>query len=186
MTQYLKIKKIILILMTPFLSFSQDDNHYKVVKKIENIEIREYDALLFASYNNSDLKNRSSSFRPLADYIFGSNERNEEIGMTSPVVIKLYNNNEMLFKMPEKYNKQTIPNPKNENIKIIETNSTQKAVIQYSGYSNTEKEKEKTEELIRILAKHNIKHTSEFELFVYDSPYKFFNRRNEISVNILQ
>ena len=81
--------------MTPFLSFSQDDNHYKVVKTIEKIEIREYDALLFASYNNSDLKDRSGSFRPLADYIFGSNERNEEIGMTSPVVIKLYDNNKL-------------------------------------------------------------------------------------------
>ena len=92
----------------------------------------ENNALLFASYNNTDLKDRNNSFRPLADYIFGSNERNEEIGMTSPVVIKLYNNNEMLFRMPEKYNMQTIPNPKNENIKIIETSSTKKAVIKYS------------------------------------------------------
>ena len=172
--------------MTPFLSFSQDDNHYKVVKTIEKIEIREYDALLFASYNNSDLKDRSGSFRPLADYIFGSNERNEEIGMTSPVVIKLYDNNKMLFRMPEKYDKQNIPNPKNENIKIVETNSVQKAVIKYSGFSNTEKEKLKIAELKKILDKYNIKHNNKFELFVYDPPYKFFNRRNEISVNILQ
>ena len=101
MSQYLKTKKILLILMIPFLSFSQDDNHYKIVKKIEEIEIREYNPLLFASYvNNSEFNDRSSSFRVLANYIFGSNERNEEIAMTSPVVIKLFNNNEMLFRMP--------------------------------------------------------------------------------------
>jgi len=173
--------------MAPFLSFGQDYNTYKVLKKIEKIELREYNPLLFASYmNTSDINNRSSSFRVLANYIFGSNEKTEEIAMTSPVVIRLFNDNEMLFRMPQKYNKQNIPKPNNKNVKFIETNSIQKAVIQYSGYSNTAKEKEKTEELIRILAKHNIKHTSEFELFVYDSPYKFFNRRNEISVNLLQ
>tara|TARA_B100000427_G_scaffold94907_1_gene78178 strand:- start:2059 stop:2622 length:564 start_codon:yes stop_codon:yes gene_type:complete len=187
MSQYLKTKKILLILMIPFLSFSQDDNHYKIVKKIEEIEIREYNPLLFASYvNNSEFNDRSSSFRVLANYIFGSNERNEEIAMTSPVVIKLFNNNEMLFRMPEKYSKQNIPKPNNENIKFTETYSTQKAVIKYSGYSNTDKENEKIKELTKLLAKHNIKHNNEFELFVYDPPYKFFNRKNEISVKILK
>ena len=181
------MKKILLILMAPFLSFGQDYNTYKVLKKIEKIELREYNPLLFASYmNTSDINNRSSSFRVLANYIFGSNEKTEEIAMTSPVVIRLFNDNEMLFRMPQKYNKQNIPKPNNKNVKFIETNSIQKAVIQYSGYSNNEKENRQIEELKTILKRHNIQHNNKFELFVYDPPYKFFNRLNEISVDVIK
>ena len=180
------MRKLFLILF-PLLSFGQDSSTYEVIQVIEKIEIRAYNPALFASYINNEQEDaQNSSFRVLANYIFGSNERNEEIAMTSPVVIKLFNNNEMLFRMPEKYSKQNIPKPNNENIKFTETYSTQKAVIKYSGYSNTDKENEKIKELTKLLAKHNIKHNNEFELFVYDPPYKFFNRKNEISVKILK
>ena len=79
-----------------------------------------------------------------------------------------------------------ISKPNNEKVKFIETNYVQKAVIKYSGYSNAEREAKKIEELKIILEKYNIQHNNKFELFVYDPPYKFFNRRNEISVNIIR
>lgn len=186
------MKKLFLLLFfMPFLHVNSQESSeysiYKVVKKIGEVEIREYQPLLFASYvDNGSTNDQNSSFRVLADYIFGSNKKNEEIGMTSPVVIRLSNNNEMLFRMPEKYTKQTIPRPNNQNVKFVETNYTQKAIIQYSGYSNKQRESQKIEELKRILDKHDIRYNNYFELFVYDPPYKFFNRRNEISVNILK
>ena len=180
------MRKLLLILF-PLLSFGQDSNTYKVIQIIEKIEIRAYNPALFASYiNNKQEDAQNSSFRVLADYIFGSNDTEEEIAMTSPVVIRLFNDNEMLFRMPEKYNQDNLPKPNNKKVKFIETNYTEKAVIKYSGYSNAEKENQKIEELKIILEKYNIKHNNKFELFVYDPPYKFFNRRNEISVNILK
>ena len=180
------MKKLFLLLV-PFLSFSQDANVYQLIRTIEKIEIREYQPLLFASYINSENENpQNSSFRVLANYIFGSNDLGEEIAMTSPVIIRLFNKNEMLFRMPEKYTLKNIPKPNNKRVKLIETNYTQKAVIQYSGYSNAEKENKKIKELKTMLEKHNIRHNNKFELFVYDPPYKFFNRRNEISVDIIK
>ena len=179
--------KKLFILLFPLLSFGQDANTYEVGQIIEKIEIRAYNPALFASYiNNEQADTQNSSFRVLADYIFGSNERAEEIAMTSPVVIRLFNDNEMLFRMPEKYNTENLPKPNNEKVKFIETNYVQKAVIKYSGYSNAEREAKKIEELKIILEKYNIQHNNKFELFVYDPPYKFFNRRNEISVNIIR
>ena len=41
---------------------------------------------------------------------------------------------------------------------------------------------EKIVELIDTLEKFNIAHSDEFELLVYDSPYKVVNRRNEVIV----
>ena len=39
--------------------------------------------------------------------------------MTSPVIIKLHNNREMLFRMPKKYNKKSLPQPENNDVKIL-------------------------------------------------------------------
>mgnify|MGYP001264269417 CR=1 FL=1 len=181
------MKKILLLLLIPFLSFGQDAEIYKVIKTVENVEFREYVPLLFISYTNRGKDNTpNSSFRVLANYIFGYNDADEEIAMTSPVVIRLFNNNEMLFRMPKQYTTRNIPTPNNPDIKFVETNCVQKAVIQYSGYTNTLKEKIKIEELKKILNAQGIQHNHKFELFVYDSPYKLFNRRNEISVDILK
>ena len=104
--------------------------------------------------------------------------------MTSPVVIKLHNKNEMAFIMPEKYTLRNLPKPKNKNIEIYEEKASIKASIRYSGYSNDRIEKRKIEELKDKLTKNNISHKGDFEILVYNSPYQFINRKNEIVVSI--
>ena len=44
------------------------------------------------------------------------------------------------------------------------------------------KVKRKKQELIDTLEKYDIEYNDEFELLVYDSPYKILNRRNEVIV----
>ena len=184
------MKNICLLFVIGFGFFSlygqnlSDSNTYRVLKKVGKMEIREYRPLLFAAYNDT-INNNDSHFRVLADYIFGSNEKNEEIAMTSPVIIRLFNKNEMLFRMPEDYTKESVPKPNNENIRFIKTNSCKKAALSYGGYSNNKKEKAKITELKSILDKNNIQHTNKFELFVYDPPYRLLNRRNEIVVKLI-
>ncbi len=169
-----------------FLNSQNIDNTYRVIEKIGKVEIREYEPSLFASYENDQMvNNQNSSFRVLADYIFGANDNDEKIAMTSPVVIKLHNNREMLFRMPKKYNKKSLPQPENNDIKIILSKKVIKATIQYSGYTNEQKELKMVNQLKNILSEYNIKHNEKFELLVYDPPYKIMNRRNEISVNII-
>ena len=45
--------------------------------------------------------------------------------------------------------------------------------------------KKKTKELTTILNENNIKFKQDFEVDVYNSPFQFINRRNEITVSII-
>lgn len=176
------ITATVLIIYTLFsFNVSKTDN-YSIIRTIDSVEIRQYPTLHYASYyskNGSD----NSQFRVLANYIFGGNDRNEQIGMTSPVNMLISSENkEMLFLMPERYEMESLPTPNSNEIDLITIQSRKVAAIRFSGYSNSKKVERKKKELIDILEKSNIAHTNEFELLVYDSPYKVMNRRNEVIV----
>jgi len=165
-------------------SVSKTENYY-IIRTIDSVEIRQYPSLIYASHYSEQTGN-NSQFRVLANYIFGGNNKNEQIGMTSPVNMRLSSENkEMLFLMPERYEMESLPTPNSKEIEIIKMDSRLVAAVRFSGYSNSSKVKRKKQELINTLKKHNIAHTDEFELLVYDSPYKVLNRRNEVIV-ILQ
>ena len=118
---------------------AKEYNHYKVIKKIDNCEIRLYKDLIYASYIPKNNNDRDNSFRNVADFIFGNNKNEEKIAMTSPVVIKLHNENEMAFIMPNKYDINSLPKPKNTEINIYTEKSSMKAAITYSGYTNSKR-----------------------------------------------
>ena len=165
--------------------FAQEDQaHYTVIQKIQNIEIREYKKLIYVSYIPKDIKDRDNSFRNVASYIFGNNKEEKKIKMTSPVVIKLHNKNEMAFIMPEEHTLKNLPDSNNDKLLIYEEPSNIKACIRYSGYSTKIKENKYIEKLKKELRKNNIQHRNDFELLVYNSPYQILNRRNEIVVSI--
>ena len=94
------------------------DNHYIVIKKTENIEIRQYKKLIYVSYIPENIKDRDNSFRNVAGYIFGGNKTETKIEMTSPVVIRLHNKNEMAFIMPDEYTLQNLPKAENNKLLI--------------------------------------------------------------------
>ena len=58
------------------------------------------------------------------------------------------------------------------------------ATISYSGYSNPNKRKKYTAELKEIINKMNLDKIGDFIYLSYDSPYKFYNRRNEVIVKV--
>ena len=99
-----------LFTVNPFTKVKE--TKYTILKKIENIEIREYNTLIYVSYIPKNTADRNNSFRNVAGYIFGDNKTETKIAMTSPVVIKLHNNNEMAFIMPEKYTLNNLPEAK--------------------------------------------------------------------------
>ena len=160
------------------------DDFYKVVDIIDNVEIRKYNNRIHASYIPINFKDRNNSFRNVASYIFGGNSKNQKIAMTSPVVIKLHNSHEMAFIMPKKHVITDLPIPNNNKIQVYEEPESVKACIRYSGFSNKKIEEIKIKELKEKLKKYSIKHNNDFEVLVYNSPWKLINRRNEISVTI--
>ena len=182
------LASIIIISITTFVSSKllrkYENNHYQVIEKLDEIEIRKYKDLLYTSYTPKNKQDRNNSFRNVADFIFGNNNKNEEISMTTPVVIKSYNNNEMAFIMPEEYTLENIPKPNNNNLNTYIEKGSIKACISYSGYTTKNIENKKTKKLTEILKKYNIEHNNDFELLVYNSPWDVINRKNEIVVSI--
>jgi len=181
---------IMIALLLLIYSFKNRTNNnaqeqYVILKKIDNIEIREYSESVNASYYSELKVERNSYFKNLAAYIFGDNTENASIEMTSPVTMKLYGNKEMIFRMPSNYTLDNLPKANNPKINFMTIASCTKAAIQYSGYSNKNIEEKKIQELKNILERENIKHDNKFELLVYNSPFEILNRRNEITINII-
>ena len=139
-------------------TYSQSNNYYTVIESIEDVEVRQYKKMIYASYTPIDQPDRGNSFKNVAGYIFGSNDKNQNIKMTSPVVVKLHNDNEMAFIMPDKYQINNLPIPNNDKIQIYEEPKSIKAAIRYGGYSNEKIEKNKISELKRILLNNEITH----------------------------
>ena len=90
----------------------------------------------------------------------------------------------MAFIMPKQYSLNNLPIPNNKKIRIYKEKACIKACIKYSGYSNSKTEKKKIASLKNTLRKYNINHKDDFEVLVYNSPWKVLNRRNEIVVSV--
>ncbi|MEN8929371.1 MAG: heme-binding protein [Flavobacteriales bacterium] len=162
---------------------------YKVVKTYENFEVRKYKATLFTSVKlgTSDYRQASSQgFSILAGYIFGGNETREKIAMTSPVAMSLGDSMEVMFMVPKKHTKATLPKPNSSSIEIKEEPEKTVAAIGFGGYANAEKIENYKSQLIEALEKEGIKHTSNFFFLGYNSPYETTNRLNEVIVELTE
>jgi hypothetical protein len=160
---------------------------YVVIKKYKRFEIRNYETTLFTSVKLSTkgYKNSSSKgFSMLAGYIFGNNERNEKISMTSPVSMSLEDSMTMMFMVPKKFNKDMLPKPNQSGIEFREEPAKTMAAIKFSGWANDTKIEKYKQHLKAALDAEGIKCTNRFYFFGYNAPYEIFNRKNEILVEL--
>jgi len=160
---------------------------YVVMKKYKQFEIRNYETTLFTSVKLSTkgYKNSASKgFSILAGYIFGNNERNEKISMTSPVSMSLEDSMTMMFMVPKKFNKDYLPKPNQSGIEFKEEPAKTMAAISFSGWANETKIEKYKQQLISALDAEGIKYTNRFYFFGYNAPYELFNRKNEILVEL--
>ena len=160
---------------------------YKLDKKYKDFEIRSYEATLFTAVNMSGNKYKESSrkgFSVLAGYIFGGNKKNEKIAMTSPVAMSLGDSTTMMFMVPKKFNKETLPQPNESQIKFTEEPAKTVAAIGFGGWADDEKIEKYKQELITALQKEGIKYTNRFYFLGYNAPFEVFNRKNEIIVEL--
>ena len=160
---------------------------YVVNKKYDQFEIRSYKATLFTSVKLSSKKYKEASskgFSILAGYIFGNNNRNEKIAMTSPVSMSLKDYTTMMFMVPKKYKKETLPQPNLSKIKFKEEPAKTVAAINFSGWANDKKIKKYKQKLKDALDKEGILYKNRFQFLGYNAPYEVFNRKNEIIVEL--
>ena len=160
---------------------------YKVVKKFESFEIRNYEASLFTSVKlNTNIYEEASGkgFQKLAGYIFGGNETNEEISMTSPVAMSLEDTMTMMFLVPKGYNKENLPKPNSSEIEFTVMPAKTVAAITFSGWANSDKIEEHKLKLIKALDAEGIAYTDVFYFLGYNPPFEMVGRRNEVIVEL--
>jgi len=160
---------------------------YVVKKKYKRFEIRNYETTLFTSVKLSTkgYKNSSSKgFSILAGYIFGNNERNEKISMTSPVSMSLEDSMTMMFMVPKKFNKEMLPKPNQSGIVFKEEPAKTMAAISFSGWANDTKIEKYKQDLKTALDAEGIMYSNRFYFFGYNAPFEVFNRKNEIIVEL--
>jgi hypothetical protein len=160
---------------------------YIVNKKYGTFEIRRYEATLFTSVKISSKKYKDASskgFSILAGYIFGNNDRNEKISMTSPVSMSLEDSMTMMFMVPKKFKKETLPQPNQSQIEFNEEPAKTVAAINFDGWANDAKIEKYKQKLKSALDAEGITYTSRFYFLGYNPPYEVFNRKNEVIVEL--
>ena len=156
-------------------------------KSYGNFEIRSYEASLFTSVNlpmKNYKKGSSEGFSILAEYIFGGNDKNEKISMTSPVTVSLEDTMTMMFLVPKKFNKESLPKPNQSKVEFREEPKKTVAAITFGGWADDENIEIYKNQLISLLKKEGIKHTNKFSFLGYNPPFEVFNRKNEVIVEL--
>lgn len=175
-------------LIVSFTSKNIETPDYKVVKTIDEVEIRLYPKMVVAKTNladNSFDNQGSNGFRTIANYIFGGNEKNQKIAMTAPVVMNMGDSATMYFVMPKSYKKEDLPNPNSKNVQLVEETSKYLAVITYGGYSSDKKIEKHRSELEFILKKNNINTKGTYMYMGYNAPWDVINRKNEVAIEVV-
>ncbi len=160
---------------------------YVVLKKYDTFEIRRYEATLFTSVKLSTkgYKNSSSKgFSILAGYIFGNNERNEKISMTSPVTMSLEDSMTMMFMVPKELKKEMLPKPDQSLIEFKEEPAKTVAALNFNGWANDKKIEMFKQKLKSALDAESINYSDRFYFLGYNAPYEVFNRKNEVMVEL--
>ena len=181
MNKYLILTTFLLLNTTIVMSQKYETQEYEVVDEIDKIEIRYYPSapMIKVSSNQS----RNNNFGKLFRYIAGNNNNEEKIAMTTPVYMSDQSKT-MEFVLPKKFLSGEIPVPNDIDIEAYISKPKYYAAIKYSGYSNNKKEENYRQELVNALQHSNLKILSEYFVLSYDAPTKFYNRRNEILIQV--
>jgi len=153
--------------------------------KLDNIDFKVFTHYTKASVNLMDrnMKSANSKFSILANYIFGGNQENAQIQMTSPVIYNMENNSSFSFLMPSDWENK-LPQPNTNDIYFSSVDNQCVAVLTFGGFAKPDKCKKKHQELKQKLLSLGINHDEDFIIAVYQPPYQIINRKNEIWVEV--
>jgi hypothetical protein len=163
-----------------YARISTEQPPYRVLERLGGgVEIRQYEAQTWIS---TDYDSDDSSFRVLASYIFGGNEREEKIAMTAPVIT----DRKMVFILPEGVTPENAPAPDGQPIEFTEVPPRTVAALAFSWTTPDERVRSKTDELLGVLRAANVPIQGEPFLMRYNDPATPpFMRRNEVAVEVL-
>ncbi|TRW86332.1 heme-binding protein [Mycolicibacterium sp. 018/SC-01/001] len=184
-----------------------EEPHYIARPLTDRVQIRQYGSRIAAETTVSGEKQKAlnTGFRRLAGYIFGGNHRDTEIAMTAPVsqaagkganeeiamtapVSQTGNADEgwtVRFFMPSKWSLETLPEPDDENVRLVTVPPQTVAVLSFTGDRSAAAVAARGEELRTTLQDNGIEPKSEPTAWFYDPPWTLpFRRRNEVVIDI--
>ena len=171
-----------------FIMAKTETQPYQIIKTEKDFEIRLYPSATMAtiSMDAKSYKELSSTgFRKLASFIFGGNQSNKSIAMTSPVHMDINNSqSSMSFVMPSEYTKDNLPKPNDSSIIIETTTPEYVAAVCFGGYADDAAIKTYAKKLEDALNLNGVKYFGNFRFLGYNAPYQFWNRKNEIIVSV--
>jgi hypothetical protein len=155
-------------------------------------EIRAYGPHLLAEVRVSG--NRSGAiqtgFRTLAGYIFGGNATGEKIAMTVPVAqtpdpSPTDETWVVSFMMPARHSTETLPAPRSDAIRFVETGPSRQLVERFSGLPGTAGLEERAEALRAWATAQGHEILAGPHYYFYDAPMTLpWKRRNEVAFTI--
>lgn len=161
---------------------------YEVIREIGNVELRRYPKIVIAK-----VEDPANGFNLLYRFITGGNRQKAKVKMTTPVVSQeiqmtspvLSETGTMAFVVPAEYSLETIPQPLDERVKIVEIPARLIAALCFSGgWSEAHFEKE-TLELLKTLSEAKIKTKGNVFTMLYNPPFiPGFLRRNEVAIGV--
>ena len=148
---------------------------YEVIKTVGEAELRFYPSVMMAKTSVN------SGFSSLFRYISGNNTSQQKISMTTPVHMdRNSKEGSMEFVLPRNFSKENTPKPLAGNIKVYKSEAKYYAAFSFGGFTNSRKEQSIIEKGKLILKEYDISFSDAPIVLVYNSPYTFFNRKNEV------
>ena len=190
---------LLVIALTTMPSHATEEPEYQIVRKLADIEVRQYAAYTVAEVVVAGPASEAGSqaFPILAGYIFGKNKGERKFAVTAPVTqaavpVKLEMTAPVTqtaapggflvqFVLPKGVTLASAPEPLDARVQLREVPPTRFAVIRYSGFwseSNYDEHLAKLQAGLRAAA---IAWTGDAVYSRYDAPFTpWFMRRNEI------
>ncbi|OWF45245.1 heme-binding protein 2-like [Mizuhopecten yessoensis] len=164
---------------------------YSVVytNKTGNYEVRQYPESHWVTTYSTGIeydKASRSNFRKLFNYIDGKNVKDEKVTMTCPVIVLVTpgpgptctSNFSMSFFVDPAA--KAPPASGDKNIQFTTIPAVKVYVRDFPGFANYEKYREEGLSLMSAIGDTSLYHTEFYYTAGYDSPFKLFNRHNEV------
>lgn len=169
---------------------------YTVKNSTASFEVRQYKPLVIAEITTVGERKEAinEGFMILAGYIFGKNDKEVKLPMTTPVgqygLSEDKDNGQWVteFIMPKGYTKETLPKPTNTNIRFIDLPASTWAVFQFSGNPTTAELKKRSDDLkaaLKATGMPTVMAGIPVCYAFYNPPFTpWFLRRNEVMIRV--
>ncbi len=180
-----------------------EEPQYQVLEKSGNFELRQYQPYIEAEtlVEGDFTEVGNEGFRRLVEYIKGKNRQKQAIPMTAPVTQeaasekipmtapvgqeKVAGKWRITFVMPSSYTMDTLPEPLDPRISLVEVPGRLMAVIRYSGTWSKARYEAKEGELREFIKEKGLKIVGEPLWARYNPPFMpWFLRRNEVMIPV--